>query len=283
MNSHFSRSAQPLPGVRELFPDLFHPRPMPFPNVSPLSATHDSQPQQHTLYDVTNPPLEIFRPFQFSSNPSTAQDTATSTTDHPHRYTRAHIPFHSHVSPHATHHPSTQRWPNHDPATNTPLRSASPEELSPRPQPRLQIEDEVVSSNFPDNERPSPPMTSSPHVPSSSAELPPQSTSFEQRSLESHSDKKRHKCNICGSYWGRPSSLKIHMVSHTGVKEFVCSICKQDFGVKSNYTRHIRVHHKDSSEGIQTRAAGRRRCGSRRTRDVGPVRFVDEGPKFQGQ
>lgn len=80
----------------------------------------------------------------------------------------------------------------------------------------------------------------------------------------------------------------MHCLSHRSQPdlnrlEFMCSICKQDFGVKSNYTRHIRVHHKDSNEGIQTRTPGRRRRGSRRNQDVGPVRFVDEGPRFQGQ
>ena len=99
-----------------------------------------------------------------------------------------------------------------------------------------------------------------------SDELPPRSTSSQQNSPESHAGKNRHKCNICGSTWGRPSSLRIHMVSHTGVKgayfpppqnspshsnfyrpEFVCSICNKGFNVKSNYTRHIRVYHKDSS------------------------------------
>ena len=51
----------------------------------------------------------------------------------------------------------------------------------------------------------------------------------------------------------------------------MCSICKQDFGVKSNYTRHIRIYHKVSTEGVQTRAAVRRRRGSRRGQDIGPI------------
>jgi predicted HD phosphohydrolase len=71
---------------------------------------------------------------------------------------------------------------------------------------------------LPDDERPSSPMTSSPHMASNPTEFAPQPGSFEQKSVETHSGKKRHKCDVCGSYWGRPSSLKIHMVSHTGVK-----------------------------------------------------------------
>jgi hypothetical protein len=239
MTSHFSRSSQPLPGVRELFPgpysstftlspyrlltcnsDLFHPRPgMPtLSNPSPLSPIHD--PLRRTDYDVsfisyhiyflltllqvTNPQFQITRHFQSSSIPSTARDTASSTTtDHSHPYTRD-LPIPPHVPPHTTHPPTTLQWPNNNPA---PSRSPSPE-FSPLHR--------VGPSSLPDNERSSSPITPSPHDPST--ELPSQSTSFEQNPLESHSGKKRHKCNICGSRWGRPSSLKIHMVSHTGVK-----------------------------------------------------------------
>ena len=225
-------------------------------------------------------------------NPSTAQHTTAITSDQSHPYTRVRTPAHFRLQP-RTPHPPTQRWPKPNTVPCTSPTSATPP-LSPLPQfpyPEYGAGPSILL----DNEQLSSPMTSSPHIPST--ELPPQPTT----SLESHSGKKRHKCNVCGSYWGRPSSLKIHMVSHTGVKgttypfstrdrqtkisrpEFVCPICKQDFGVKSNYTRHVRVHHKDSSEGAQTRVAVRRRRGSRRSRDAGPVRFVDEGPRFQGQ
>lgn len=274
-----SRSAQTLPGIRELFPDLFYSRPIQIPHDSLLSMIHDSRPL--STYDVTNPLIQTPRHPQSPSNSFTARDTATSTSDHSHRYTRARTPSHSHVPPHITRQP-THQLPTHGPVVSTSPGLASPE-LSPRPLSRHQIEHGAGPSSLPDHETLSSPMTSSPHVQSPSTEFPLQSTSFDRKSPEPHSGKKRHKCNVCGSYWGRPSSLKIHMVSHTGVKEFVCSICKQDFGVKSNYTRHIRVHHKDSTEGIQTRVVGRRRRGSRKTRDIGPVRFVDEGPRFQGQ
>ncbi|KAF9782081.1 hypothetical protein BJ322DRAFT_1074221 [Thelephora terrestris] len=259
-----SRSVQPLPGIRELFPDLFYQRPTSIPHSSPV---YDRYP--------TNAFLPMPRHFQPHSNHSTAQVTATTTSDQSSRcYTRAP----PHVQPHTTHAP-TLRWPDQNPVSSTPPRSPSPEFP---PQSLQHLQHPAGPSSLPDNDQLSSPMTSSPQAPSPSTEHPSQSTSFDQRSLESNSAKKRHKCDVCGSYWGRPSSLKIHMVSHTGKKEFVCSICNQDFGVKSNYTRHIRVHHKDSSEGIQTRAAGRRRRGSRRTRDAGPVRFVDEGTRFQG-
>jgi hypothetical protein len=277
MTSRLSRYGQPLPGVRELFPDLFHPRPMTTPQA-PLSATHD------TTYDITNlPSVSTSRNSQLPPfDRSTARDTAIGTADRPYTRVRLNQPDPPHVHP-------TQRWPNpyvvaSTPSSHTPPRHSSLEVSSSqlRPQPP-QVEHGVGQSIIPDNERASSPMTSSSHMVSPSAEFESQPSPFEQKSVETHPGKKRHRCDICGSYWGRPSSLKIHMVSHTRVKEFVCSICKQDFGVKSNYTRHIRVHHKDSSEGIQTRTVGRRRRGSRRNQDIGPVRFVDEGPKFQGQ
>jgi hypothetical protein len=288
MTPHLPRSGLPLPGVRELFPDLFRPRSTAGPQTLPPSAAHD--PQQCTPYDVTNPPSASaphhFQPSPAPSNWPTARSTAVGTTDH--RYTRARFnpptsPY-SHVRPN-TH---TTRWrSDHDvvgrksTSRMSPPRSASPEVSSPDSQSRHQVDHGIGPSSLPDKEQTGSPMTSSPHAAFHSTEFTQQST-FEQKSVEPHSSKKRHKCDVCGSYWGRPSSLKIHMVSHTGVKEFVCSVCKQDFGVKSNYTRHIRVHHKNLSEGSQTRAAGRRR-GSRRNQDAGPVRFVDEGPKFQGQ
>lgn len=161
---------------------------------------------------MTNPPSASpsrhFRPT--ASDWSTAQSTAIGATDHP--YPRARFddlaPPYPHVQP-STRLP-TQRWPNRDVAPNIPAshtfpRSASPEVSSPCSQSLQQVELGVGPSSLPDNEPASSPMTSS-----------PQST--EQKSVETHPSKKRHKCNICGSYWGRPSSLKIHMVSHTGVK-----------------------------------------------------------------
>ena len=252
------------------------------------------------------PPISVPRhPRPAPFNRSTAQNTATRIADHPNPRARFNSPApSSHTQPHGT-----QQWPNPDvvASTRTPHASptcTSPEVSSPYSQPHPQRAERWgvgQSGTVHDHDQLSSPMTSSPQTASNPAEFAPQSSSFEQKSVETHSGKKRHKCDVCGSYWGRPSSLKIHMVSHTGVKgtdqgrfpsysrsdvdclEFMCSICKQDFGVKSNYTRHIRVHHKDSNEGIQTRVAGRRRRGSRRNQDGGPVRFVDEGTRFQGQ
>jgi hypothetical protein len=157
---------------------------------------------------MTNLP-SIDAPRHFPLQPpgrSTAQDvTAAGTPDRP--YTRAR---HIHLvpaDPHAQPLP-TQQWPNNVVASSyTSPRHASPE-ISPQ-------QAEPGGVGFPDNQQASSSVMSSPH---NSAELALQSTSFEQRPVETHSSKKRHKCDVCGSYWGRPSSLKIHMVSHTRVK-----------------------------------------------------------------
>ena len=181
---------------------------------------------------MTNPPsTSTPHHFQPSSAPSSwpaAQSTAIGTTDH--RYTRARFnrptsPY-SHVQPNA----HTTRWrPDHDvvgrkPTSRmSPPRSASPEVSSPDSQSRHQVDHGIGPSSLPDKEQTSSPMTSSPHTVFHSTEFTQQPT-FEQKSAESHSSKKRHKCDVCGSYWGRPSSLKIHMVSHTGVKGMSCQI-----------------------------------------------------------
>ena len=166
---------------------------------------------------MTNPPsASTSSHLQLApSDRPTAQGTAIDTTDH--RYPRARFsptyPY-SHVQRNVH---TTRRWPGvvgNVPTSHMSTRSASPETSSPHSQSRQQ----VGPSSLPDNEQTSSPMTSPPHTASNHTEFLPQPVSFEQRSVETHSGKKRHKCNVCGSYWGRPSSLKIHMVSHTGVK-----------------------------------------------------------------
>lgn len=176
---------------------------------------------------MTNPPSTStphhFQPSPTPSNWPPAHNTAMGTTDH--RYTRARFihlpsPYSSHVEPDAH---TTRRRSDHDvvgrksASRMSPPRSASPEVSSPDSQSRHQLDHGIGPSSLPDKEQTSSPMTSSPHAAFHSTEFTQQAT-FEQRSVEPHSSKKRHKCDVCGSYWGRPSSLKIHMVSHTGVK-----------------------------------------------------------------
>ncbi|KAJ7140553.1 hypothetical protein C8R43DRAFT_822176, partial [Mycena crocata] len=55
---------------------------------------------------------------------------------------------------------------------------------------------------------------------------------------------KKHACDICGSRFDRPSSLKIHHNTHTGATPFRCPHpgCGREFNVNSNMRRHLRRH-----------------------------------------
>ncbi|KAI5960267.1 hypothetical protein CANMA_004047 [Candida margitis] len=58
----------------------------------------------------------------------------------------------------------------------------------------------------------------------------------------------RNRCRICNKQFKRPSSLQTHYYSHTGEKTFQCPWqgCGKMFSVKSNMTRHYRLHERDS-------------------------------------
>ena len=58
----------------------------------------------------------------------------------------------------------------------------------------------------------------------------------------------RNRCRICNKQFKRPSSLQTHYYSHTGEKIFKCPWqgCGKMFSVKSNMTRHYRLHERDS-------------------------------------
>lgn len=57
----------------------------------------------------------------------------------------------------------------------------------------------------------------------------------------------RNRCPMCQKQFKRPSSLQTHMYSHTGEKLFKCPWpeCGKLFLVKSNMTRHHRLHERD--------------------------------------
>lgn len=57
----------------------------------------------------------------------------------------------------------------------------------------------------------------------------------------------RNRCSICNKQFKRPSSLQTHLYSHTGEKLFRCPWpeCGRYFSVKSNMTRHARLHERD--------------------------------------
>ncbi|KAI8641666.1 hypothetical protein BD408DRAFT_313876, partial [Parasitella parasitica] len=54
----------------------------------------------------------------------------------------------------------------------------------------------------------------------------------------------RYKCKKCFKDFSRPSSLRIHVLSHTGEKPHVCPRpdCGRRFSVQSNMRRHLKVH-----------------------------------------
>lgn len=62
----------------------------------------------------------------------------------------------------------------------------------------------------------------------------------------------RNRCTICQKQFKRPSSLQTHMYSHTGEKLFKCPWpeCSKVFSVKSNMTRHYKLHLKDKRLSI---------------------------------
>ena len=224
--------------------ELFRPQPMVTPQTSsPSASTHDSQ--EPTPYDESS--ISLFSLISLSSDrsqatnlpstsishhlqvppsdQSTVQGTAIDTTDH--QYTRARFDVpHVGEGRYEVDVHITQRWPDvvgNTPTSHMSTRSTSPEVFSPHSQSSQQVEHRVGPSGLPDNEQASSPMTSSPHVAfnptiTNLIDFAPQPTSSKQRSVKTHSGKRRYRCDVCDSGWGRPSSLTMHMVSHSGVK-----------------------------------------------------------------
>ncbi|KAL5530872.1 hypothetical protein ACEPAF_7130 [Sanghuangporus sanghuang] len=62
---------------------------------------------------------------------------------------------------------------------------------------------------------------------------------------------RRHRCNLCGKLFNRPSSLKIHLTTHTGERPFPCPYpgCGRAFNVSSNMRRHFRTHNGGGQAG----------------------------------
>jgi DNA-directed RNA polymerase subunit RPC12/RpoP len=55
-------------------------------------------------------------------------------------------------------------------------------------------------------------------------------------------DPSPHVCQTCGKVMGKPSSLKLHMLTHTGERPHVCSTCGKRFSTRTNLTAHLRTH-----------------------------------------
>lgn len=258
---------------------------MTAPQALPPLATHG--PLRYTPNDVCSipplplcpfsnscqamgpPPASTFTQSQLPSpDQSTARDHIIDTIDRP--YTRTpscdlvfpypHVPPSIHKTQLGSDHSVDRRSIPHTPSRFIP-REITPDHDS---RSRHNVEHGIGPSVPHGEERTSFPVPSSSRMVSDTTRSAPQLT-LEGRSIRTRSRKKQHKCDVCGSYWERPSFLRIHMVSHTRVKgtlksssysnranvhrpEFVCPICRRGFGVKSSYTRHIRALHKDWSE-----------------------------------
>ncbi|RCH86916.1 hypothetical protein CU098_005267 [Rhizopus stolonifer] len=63
--------------------------------------------------------------------------------------------------------------------------------------------------------------------------------------ITNNSSNNRYRCNQCQKTFSRPSSLRIHILSHTGEKPHVCPQpgCGKRFSVQSNMRRHLKVHY----------------------------------------
>lgn len=63
-----------------------------------------------------------------------------------------------------------------------------------------------------------------------------------QITTEKNSKTRAHRCLICHKVFKRPLSYRIHYTIHSGEKQFRCSKCGKSFNVKSNLTRHEKLH-----------------------------------------
>lgn len=81
----------------------------------------------------------------------------------------------------------------------------------------------------------------------------PYRTSYSPPLNINNANTNRYKCNQCLKTFSRPSSLRIHILSHTGEKPHVCPQpgCGRRFSVQSNMRRHLKVHYCNSQQQPQ--------------------------------
>ncbi|KAI8356651.1 hypothetical protein BD560DRAFT_406505 [Blakeslea trispora] len=72
-------------------------------------------------------------------------------------------------------------------------------------------------------------------------------------SITNNNSMNRYRCNQCQKTFSRPSSLRIHILSHTGEKPHICphSGCGKRFSVQSNMRRHLKVHYCNAPSAFQ--------------------------------
>ncbi|KAI9483133.1 MAG: hypothetical protein EXX96DRAFT_556995 [Benjaminiella poitrasii] len=75
------------------------------------------------------------------------------------------------------------------------------------------------------------------------SENPKDITAHYHQQVSTHNNK--YKCDQCLKTFSRPSSLRIHTLSHTGEKPHACPEpgCGRRFSVQSNMRRHLKVHY----------------------------------------
>lgn len=62
------------------------------------------------------------------------------------------------------------------------------------------------------------------------------SSNLRTHTLSSHSNEKKHVCDICSMTFVYPRYLKLHMRKHTGERPFVCSACGKKFSKNIHLT-----------------------------------------------
>jgi len=63
-----------------------------------------------------------------------------------------------------------------------------------------------------------------------------------EKHVRTHTEERRHVCNICGAAFILPHHLVRHNMVHTGVRPFECETCHKQFTRKAGLAQHEYVH-----------------------------------------